>query len=37
VKQELGRWVVIDAGQKWDDVQEELRKVITNSLIVGQA
>jgi dTMP kinase len=25
VKQEPNRWVVIDAGQKWDAVQEELR------------
>lgn len=32
VKQEPGRWVVIDAGQTWDAVQAELRKVIVNSL-----
>lgn len=25
VKAEPQRWVVVDAGQKWDDVQEELR------------
>jgi len=28
VKAELDRWVVIDAGQKWDKVQQELRKII---------
>jgi dTMP kinase len=28
VKQEPKRWVVVDAGQKWESVQEELRKVI---------
>jgi dTMP kinase len=28
VKAEPNRWVVIDAGQKWDKVQDELRKVI---------
>jgi dTMP kinase len=32
VKQEPERWVVIDAGQKWDEVQEELRKVIITRL-----
>ncbi len=28
VKQEPGRWVVINAGKEWGEVQEELRKVI---------
>ncbi|MEW6085290.1 MAG: dTMP kinase [Chloroflexota bacterium] len=28
VKAEPNRWVVVDAGQKWDNVQEELRKLI---------
>ena len=32
VKQEPKRWVVVDAGQKWESVQEELRKVIEAGL-----
>jgi thymidylate kinase len=28
VKEEPNRWVVVDAGRKWDKVQEELRKMI---------
>lgn len=32
VKQEPNRWMVIDAGRKWDEVQEELRKVIFTRL-----
>jgi dTMP kinase len=32
VKTEPKRWVVIDAGQKWDSVQEELRLVIIERL-----
>jgi len=28
VKAEPNRWVVVDAGQKWESVQEELRRVI---------
>jgi dTMP kinase len=32
VKQEPDRWVVVDAGQKWESVQEELRKVIEGRL-----
>lgn len=32
VKQEPGRWVVIDAGREWESVQEELRKVIEERL-----
>ena len=32
VKQEPKRWVVVDAGMKWDEVQEELRKVIVARL-----
>lgn len=27
VKKEPGRWVVVDAGKEWDNVQESLRKV----------
>jgi len=33
VKAEPGRWVTVDAGQKWDAVQAELRKVIVNKLV----
>jgi len=32
VKAEPNRWVVVDAGQKWDDVQEEVRMVILGRL-----
>jgi dTMP kinase len=32
VKEEPNRWVVVDAGQKWDLVQEGLRKVIEEKL-----
>ena len=32
VRQEPSRWVVVDAGQKWESVQEELRKVIEAKL-----
>jgi dTMP kinase len=32
VKAESDRWVRIDAGKKWDDVQEEIRRVILNRL-----
>ena len=32
VKQEPHRWVVIDAGRKWHEVQEELRKVIVERI-----
>jgi dTMP kinase len=32
VKQEPGRWKVIDSSQKWDVVQEELRQTILKSL-----
>ena len=35
VKQEPERWVVIDAGQGWNIVQVELRKVILESIPVG--
>jgi len=31
-KQEPGRWVVVDAGQAWDKVQEELRATILKKL-----
>jgi dTMP kinase len=32
VRQEPARWVVVDAGRKWEWVQEELRKVIEAKL-----
>ena len=32
VKQEPNRWAVVDAGQKWESVQEELRKVVEGRL-----
>jgi dTMP kinase len=32
VRNELGRWVVVDAGQEWKRVQEDLRKVILKRL-----
>ncbi len=32
VKAEPKRWMVVDASQKWDEVQEKLRKVITERL-----
>lgn len=32
VKQEPKRWVVVNSDQKWNDVQEELRKVIITGL-----
>lgn len=28
VKQELDRWVIVDAGREWEPVQEEVRRVI---------
>ena len=34
VKQEPKRWKVLDSSQKWDAVQEELRKVIIEGLKV---
>jgi dTMP kinase len=32
VKQEPSRWVVVDAGQEWNEVQENLRKVFLERL-----
>jgi dTMP kinase len=32
VKQEPGRWVVVDARQPWEEVQEALRKVILKQI-----
>ena len=32
VQQEPGRWVVVDAGQEWKSVQEELKNVVESSL-----
>lgn len=32
VKAEPSRWAVVDAGQKWENVQEELRKLIIERL-----
>jgi len=36
VKQEPNRWLIVDAGRKWDEVQRELRKVIVVRLNVAQ-
>lgn len=36
LEQEPKRWVMIDAGREWDDVQEKLRKVIEVRLNVAQ-
>ena len=33
VKQEPNRWVIVDSGQKWESVQDELRKVIEGRII----
>lgn len=35
VKQEPGRWEVVDAGREWESVQEELKKVILGKLKVA--
>ena len=35
VKAEPNRWVVVDAGRKWDEVQEELRQVIIGRIQNG--
>ena len=32
VKAEPNRWVIVDAGQKWDNVQDDLRKVVVAKL-----
>lgn len=32
MKQEPDRWVAVDAGQKWESVQEELRRVVVGRL-----
>ncbi|HEY5159380.1 MAG TPA: hypothetical protein VII93_15575, partial [Anaerolineales bacterium] len=32
VKQEPGRWVVVDAGRSWEKIQEELREIIFSRL-----
>jgi dTMP kinase len=32
VKAEPSRWVVVDAGQKWDAVQDELRMLVLGRL-----
>ena len=32
VKQEPKRWVVVDSGKRWESVQAELRKVITEKI-----
>jgi dTMP kinase len=36
VRAEPNRWVVIDAGRKWEDVQEELRMVILGRLKIKE-
>lgn len=35
VKSEPQRWVVVDAGRKWDEVQDELRRVVVSRLKRG--
>jgi dTMP kinase len=35
VKQEPGRWAVVNSEQKWESVQDELRKVILEKLLTG--
>jgi len=35
VKAEPNRWAVVDAGQKWDHVQEELKRVVLDKLQAG--
>jgi dTMP kinase len=35
VKQEPGRWVVVDAGQGWENVQGDLRKKVCKKLQLG--
>ncbi|MFZ5921357.1 MAG: dTMP kinase [Chloroflexota bacterium] len=32
VRQEPGRWAVVDAGREWDEVQENLRSVLVKSI-----
>lgn len=36
VKQEPSRWVVVDAGKEWNDVQEELRNAIVGRLNIAR-
>ena len=35
VKAEPSRWAVVDAGQKWESVQEKLRRVVVSRLKVA--
>ena len=35
LSQEPSRWIVVDSGQPWDDVQSQLRKVIMEKIITG--
>ena len=35
VKQEPRRWVVVNSDQKWESVQDELRRVIMNKIKVS--
>ena len=35
LSQEPSRWIVVDSGQPWDDVQSQLRKVIMGKIITG--
>jgi thymidylate kinase len=35
VELEPSRWVVVNSEQKWEWVQEELRKVILEKLMIG--
>jgi dTMP kinase len=36
VKQEPNRWVVVDAGKEWGEVQDDLRKVIEANLKIAR-
>jgi dTMP kinase len=37
VKAEPNRWAVVDAGQKWEDVQQELRKAVEAKIKVAKS
>jgi dTMP kinase len=37
VKDEPGRWVTVDAGRRWEHVQQDLRQVILKKLNSGKA
>jgi hypothetical protein len=37
VKAEPNRWAVVDAGQKWEDVQQELRNAVEVKIKVAKS